>query len=74
MYLSYHGDVDTAAVYKNESLIGQALKDLCPKYGIHQREVFLTSKLGWFGDSVHSCVSIMTYIYTVEGVGIFLYI
>ena len=37
---------DTAAVYKNEKLIGEALKDLCPKLGIPEREILLTSKLG----------------------------
>ena len=45
MYM-YIPTKDTAAVYKNEKLIGEALKDLCPKLGIPEREILLTSKLG----------------------------
>lgn len=37
--------VDTAAVYRNETYIGQALKKLCPKHGLRPEEVFVTSKL-----------------------------
>ncbi|XP_071449423.1 glyoxal reductase-like [Hetaerina americana] len=36
---------DTAAVYGNEEDIGQALKELLPKYGLTRDDIFLTSKL-----------------------------
>ncbi|CAG05741.1 unnamed protein product [Tetraodon nigroviridis] len=37
---------DSAAVYRNESDLGQALKELLPKYGLTREDVFITSKLG----------------------------
>ena len=37
---------DTAAAYRNEALIGKALKELCPKHNLRPEEVFITSKLG----------------------------
>lgn len=36
---------DTAAVYSNETDIGDALKELLPKYKLTRRDIFLTSKL-----------------------------
>ncbi|XP_029931747.1 uncharacterized protein LOC115376359 [Myripristis murdjan] len=37
---------DTAAVYRNEADLGQALKKLLPKYRLSREDVFITSKLG----------------------------
>lgn len=37
---------DSAAVYQNEVELGQALKELLPKYGLTREDVFITSKLG----------------------------
>lgn len=37
---------DTAAVYRNEVEIGQALRELLPKHGLSRAEIFVTSKLG----------------------------
>ncbi|XP_063043412.1 glyoxal reductase isoform X2 [Engraulis encrasicolus] len=37
---------DTAAVYRNEVEVGQALRELLPKHGISRADVFVTSKLG----------------------------
>lgn len=37
--------IDTAAGYRNEALIGQALRELCPKHNLLPEEVFITSKL-----------------------------
>lgn len=37
--------IDTASVYKNESLIGEALRDVCPKLGIDESAVLVTTKL-----------------------------
>nr|XP_019951022.1 PREDICTED: uncharacterized protein LOC109634774 [Paralichthys olivaceus]XP_019951023.1 PREDICTED: uncharacterized protein LOC109634774 [Paralichthys olivaceus] len=37
---------DSAAVYKNEAELGQALRVLLPKYGLTRQDVFITSKLG----------------------------
>ncbi|KAI4895733.1 hypothetical protein NFI96_005496 [Prochilodus magdalenae] len=36
---------DTAAVYRNEADIGQALRVLLPKHGLSRADVFITSKL-----------------------------
>ncbi|XP_064613892.1 uncharacterized oxidoreductase YtbE-like isoform X2 [Liolophura sinensis] len=36
----------TAAVYKNETDIGNSLKTLLPKYGLRRSDIFITSKLG----------------------------
>ncbi|XP_058251617.1 glyoxal reductase [Hemibagrus wyckioides] len=36
---------DTAAVYRNEAHIGQALSTLLPKHGLSRADVFITSKL-----------------------------
>ncbi|KAG8564205.1 hypothetical protein GDO81_016367 [Engystomops pustulosus] len=36
---------DTAAVYRNERDLGQALRQLLPKYGLSRSDVFITSKL-----------------------------
>lgn len=36
---------DTAAVYRNEMEIGQALHNLLPKHGLSRADVFITSKL-----------------------------
>ncbi|KAG9274285.1 hypothetical protein AMEX_G11192 [Astyanax mexicanus] len=36
---------DTAAVYRNEAEIGQALRSLLPKHGLSRADVFITSKL-----------------------------
>ncbi|XP_076828552.1 aldo-keto reductase Mvan_2161 [Brachyhypopomus gauderio] len=36
---------DTAAVYRNEADIGQALRVLLPKHGLSRGDVFITSKL-----------------------------
>uniref|UniRef100_A0A1B6CHW2 NADP-dependent oxidoreductase domain-containing protein n=2 Tax=Clastoptera arizonana TaxID=38151 RepID=A0A1B6CHW2_9HEMI len=38
-------NIDTAAVYYNEEAIGQALKDLLPKYGLQREDIFITTKL-----------------------------
>lgn len=38
--------VDTAAVYCNESDIGQALPKLLPKYGLNRNDIHITTKLG----------------------------
>lgn len=37
---------DTAAVYKNETTIGDILGRLCPKHSLEPEEIFVTSKLG----------------------------
>lgn len=37
---------DSAAVYRNETDLGRALKELLPKYGLTREDVFITSKLG----------------------------
>lgn len=37
---------DTAAVYKNEALISEALSHICPQYNLKAEDVFITSKLG----------------------------
>ncbi|XP_030287283.1 uncharacterized protein LOC115590166 [Sparus aurata] len=37
---------DSAAVYRNEADLGQALKELLPKHGLTREDVFITSKLG----------------------------
>ncbi|KAG9475484.1 uncharacterized oxidoreductase YtbE-like [Eleutherodactylus coqui] len=36
---------DTAAVYRNECDLGQALRQLLPKYGLSRSDIFITSKL-----------------------------
>ncbi|XP_063419752.1 glyoxal reductase-like isoform X2 [Mytilus trossulus] len=36
----------TASVYKNETDIGEALKELLPENGLQRKDVFITSKLG----------------------------
>lgn len=36
---------DTAAVYRNEADVGQALRTLLPKHGLSRADVFITSKL-----------------------------
>ncbi|XP_050689304.1 glyoxal reductase-like isoform X1 [Eriocheir sinensis] len=36
---------DTAAVYRNESELGQALKHYLPEFGLKREDVFITSKL-----------------------------
>ncbi|XP_037785809.1 LOW QUALITY PROTEIN: glyoxal reductase-like [Penaeus monodon] len=36
---------DTAAVYRNETEIGDALKQLLPEFGLEREDVFITSKL-----------------------------
>ncbi|KAM3918284.1 putative oxidoreductase YtbE [Leptodactylus fuscus] len=36
---------DTASVYRNESDLGQALRQLLPKYGLSRSDIFITSKL-----------------------------
>ncbi|KAF7257546.1 hypothetical protein EG68_05322 [Paragonimus skrjabini miyazakii] len=40
----YRG-IDTAAYYHNERRIGEALKLLMPKYNLHRRDLFLSTKL-----------------------------
>ncbi|XP_005089972.1 glyoxal reductase [Aplysia californica] len=37
---------DTASVYRNETDIGKALKELLPKYNLTRKDIFITSKLG----------------------------
>lgn len=37
---------DTAAVYRNEEDIGDALKKLLPKYNLKREDIFITTKLG----------------------------
>ncbi len=37
---------DTAAVYRNEELIAEALKKFCPKHSLKPEDIFVTSKLG----------------------------
>ncbi|XP_054457564.1 glyoxal reductase-like [Anoplopoma fimbria] len=37
---------DSAAVYQNETALGQAFKELLPKHGLTREDVFITSKLG----------------------------
>lgn len=37
--------IDTAAVYRNEANIGEALKKLLPKYSLSRSDIFITSKL-----------------------------
>ncbi|XP_041468429.1 glyoxal reductase-like isoform X2 [Lytechinus variegatus] len=37
--------IDTAAVYRNEEDIGNALKELLPKYGLERSDIYITSKL-----------------------------
>lgn len=36
---------DTAAVYQNEKFLGNALKQLLPKYGLVREDIFVTTKL-----------------------------
>ncbi|XP_075692959.1 putative oxidoreductase YtbE isoform X2 [Rhinoderma darwinii] len=36
---------DTASVYRNEGDLGQALRQLLPKYGLSRSDIFITSKL-----------------------------
>ncbi|XP_069824369.1 uncharacterized oxidoreductase YtbE-like isoform X2 [Dendropsophus ebraccatus] len=36
---------DTASVYRNESDLGHALRQLLPKYGLSRSDIFITSKL-----------------------------
>lgn len=38
--------VDTAAVYKNESDIGDCLNELLPKHNLKREDIFITTKLG----------------------------
>uniref|UniRef100_A0A6A7FQC7 Uncharacterized oxidoreductase YtbE-like isoform X2 n=1 Tax=Hirondellea gigas TaxID=1518452 RepID=A0A6A7FQC7_9CRUS len=38
--------IDTASGYQNEQLIGVALKELLPKFGLTRQDVFITSKIG----------------------------
>lgn len=33
---------DSAAVYRNEADLGQALKELLPKYGLSREDIFIT--------------------------------
>ena len=37
---------DTAAVYKNESLIRDVLAQVCPDNGVTLEEIYVTSKVG----------------------------
>nr|XP_023023609.1 uncharacterized protein LOC111511824 [Leptinotarsa decemlineata] len=37
--------IDSATVYRNEELIGKALKELLPKYNLTRKDVFITTKL-----------------------------
>ena len=37
---------DTAAVYKNEAIMGNILPDLLSKHGLHRENIFITTKLG----------------------------
>ncbi|XP_055594260.1 aldose reductase A-like [Uranotaenia lowii] len=37
--------IDTAVVYRNEQHIGDALKELLPKYNLKREDIFITSKL-----------------------------
>lgn len=39
-------ELDTAAVYGNETDIGSALKQLLPKYNLRREDIFIISKLG----------------------------
>nr|XP_032516739.1 uncharacterized oxidoreductase YtbE-like isoform X1 [Danaus plexippus plexippus] len=36
---------DTAAVYQNERFLGDALRDLLPKYGLQRSDIYVTTKL-----------------------------
>ncbi|XP_052246879.1 uncharacterized oxidoreductase YtbE-like isoform X2 [Dreissena polymorpha] len=47
--------VDTAAVYKNESDIGDCLIELLPKYGLTRNDIFLTSKLAPKDQGANRC-------------------
>jgi diketogulonate reductase-like aldo/keto reductase len=38
--------IDTASGYGNESFIGEALRDICPRLGIEERDILITTKLG----------------------------
>ena len=38
--------LDTAAVYRNETEIGECLQDLLPGYNLQRSDIFITSKLG----------------------------
>lgn len=38
--------IDTASVYRNETIMGQALQELLPKYSLGRGDIFITSKLG----------------------------
>lgn len=37
--------IDTAAVYRNQAFIGEALTSLLPKHGLQRSDLFITSKL-----------------------------
>ena len=44
LYFEYLAD--TAAVYRNETHISEALSTLLPKYNLTRKDIFITSKLG----------------------------
>lgn len=37
---------DTAHFYKNEYFLGEAFKDLLPKYNLTREDIFITTKFG----------------------------
>jgi diketogulonate reductase-like aldo/keto reductase len=45
MFTSPHYIPDTASGYGNESFIGEALRDICPRLGIEERDILITTKL-----------------------------
>ncbi|XP_071547576.1 glyoxal reductase-like isoform X2 [Panulirus ornatus] len=46
---------DTAAVYRNETELGEALRILLPKFGLKREDVFITSKLSPGGQGQEGC-------------------
>ena len=62
---------DTAAGYRNEALIGQALRELCPKHNLLPEEVFITSKLGMVLHSKRSMIYIYIYMYNELNIVLF---
>lgn len=46
IFIRFDSRSDTAAVYRNEEEIGDALKELLPKYNLRREDIFVTTKLG----------------------------
>ena len=58
---------DTAAVYRNEKAIGDALKELSRKHRLNPEDIFITSKLGMESPWSPSMVLPIVFIWLVSG-------